>query len=421
MDIVDRQCYKHAKDEKRKQQKAFEAELDFHVRNGDEAQAQQVARDYARTQRSTARAMKDFPHTRPTLDQIKGKYGSPATEGGWNADVIEPEVLNRLDISFKNRESLRPLEQKKAAAHFRHQFKKSIIKAPNRKSTQPGEIPAELWRIALQPQWLQPNYKYPWALKTTDEQPQKWEEDKKITFVSPHDTKSSKYPTVVDRWGNIITVPGYQIEDVTSHERRDYLQGACDQLQGFGMSQVPAHGLEEEPVRRYQLQDSGMSQSQLLRDHLQDLESTPDQSQSRNPHAPLPQSESGVCIRTWERIDANNDADMCTNFGTPGKIEQWFEEMTEFMYLRDTLPVQSIINEACFIPKKILPQLKETNVADCQRSIHKYNSFTQNAMRTIEKQTAKTQPRPPSSDSAFGAIKGRQREEAIFVQENHPI
>ena len=74
--------------------KAFEAELDFHVRNGNEAQAQQVARDYAKTQRSSARAIKDFPHTRPIAANICDKYTSNATQGGWNADIASPSGVS---------------------------------------------------------------------------------------------------------------------------------------------------------------------------------------------------------------------------------------------------------------------------------------------------------------------------------------
>ena len=39
------------------------------------------------------------------------------------------------------------------------------------------------------------------------------------------------------------------------------------------------------------------------------------------------------------------------DFGTPGKIHEWFTEMTEYMMLREVLPVQCVLNEACFIPK----------------------------------------------------------------------
>ena len=35
-------------------------------------------------------------------------------------------------------------------------------------------------------------------------------------------------------------------------------------------------------------------------------------------------------------------------------------EMTGYMVLREVLPVQCVLNEACFIPKKILPRLTGT-------------------------------------------------------------
>ena len=49
---LDRKCRKQVKTANKSQQKAFEEELDLHVKSGNEAQAQQVARAYARTQRS---------------------------------------------------------------------------------------------------------------------------------------------------------------------------------------------------------------------------------------------------------------------------------------------------------------------------------------------------------------------------------
>ena len=63
--------------------------------------------------------------------------------------------------------------------------------------------------------------------------------------------------------------------------------------------------------------------------------------------------------------------------------------------------------------QKIITSVQQNQIADCQRSIHKYNSFTQNCMRTIEKLTGKRQ-RP--ADNAYGAIAGRQREEARIIQ-----
>ena len=74
---------------KKKQQKAFEEELQFHIDAGNEAQAQQVARAYAKTQKSSIRAMRNFPHTRPALESICTKYAASAQSGGWNADVFD--------------------------------------------------------------------------------------------------------------------------------------------------------------------------------------------------------------------------------------------------------------------------------------------------------------------------------------------
>ena len=145
------------------------------------------------------RAMRNFPHTRPTLKGICTKYAASAQSGGWNADVFNENKLQQLDLSFKDRVFTQPYKQKKAAAIFRHEFAKNMRKALNRKATPPGEIPAELWRIALNPKWLQPNYRYPWALKTVDEQPQQWQADRDIVFVGSEATSPPPYPYTVDR------------------------------------------------------------------------------------------------------------------------------------------------------------------------------------------------------------------------------
>ena len=148
---LDRKCRAQAKAANKSQQKAFLEELDSHVRSGNEAQAQQVARAYARTQRISIRAMRSFPHARLSMDSVCKKHMSPANEGGWNADHFEHDKLNHFDLSFRDRDFEQPLKQKKAAAIFRKEFRKNIMKAPNRKSTQPGEIRAELLAHCLDP------------------------------------------------------------------------------------------------------------------------------------------------------------------------------------------------------------------------------------------------------------------------------
>ena len=113
MTKFDRTCRTHAKGANKSQQRAFEEELDLHVKSGNEAQAQQVARAYARTHRSSIRAMRNFPHTRPSMDSVCKKYMSPATEGGWTAALFEHDKLNQLDLSFRDRDFEHPLEQKR--------------------------------------------------------------------------------------------------------------------------------------------------------------------------------------------------------------------------------------------------------------------------------------------------------------------
>ena len=79
---VDRECKKHQKGEKQRRQKAFEDGLQHQLDQGNEAQAQAVTRAYANTQKGASRAIRFFPHTHPSLDQIKTKYTQRAPQGG---------------------------------------------------------------------------------------------------------------------------------------------------------------------------------------------------------------------------------------------------------------------------------------------------------------------------------------------------
>eukprot|EP00973_Karenia_brevis_P066031 9177891-Karenia_brevis.AAC.1 len=79
-----------------------------------------------------------------------------------------------------------------------------------------------------------------------------------------------------------------------------------------------------------------------------------------------------------------------------------------------SLPVSAIINEGVDIPKKVASIDHKTSVCNVSRSIHLYPSFTQGFVRAYEK--FKTGIRPSPHYSAFGAIRGRRREEAILIQ-----
>ena len=82
------------------------------------------------------------------------------------------------------------------------------------------------------------------------------------------------------------------------------------------------------------------------------------------------------------------------------------------MEAKTTLPVQSIINKACQIPKKVVYNMQSNEVMNAVRPIHMFNSFTQIIMRGIERKTQ----RPLPHYTQFGAIPGRRREEAIAIQ-----
>ena len=47
---------------------------------------------------------------------------------------------------------------------FINDFRRLIVRAPNRKQSQPQDILAEVWRVALNPNWLPPNRTFGFGL-----------------------------------------------------------------------------------------------------------------------------------------------------------------------------------------------------------------------------------------------------------------
>ena len=69
---------------------------------------------------------------------------------------------------------------------FKDKFKQGLMQAPNRKSTPPDEIPAELWGIVLMPNWLQPGARFPFGLSAQHEQVRAEGASECVNFVAHH-------------------------------------------------------------------------------------------------------------------------------------------------------------------------------------------------------------------------------------------
>ena len=82
--------------------------------------------------------------------------------------------------------------------------------------------------------------------------------------------------------------------------------------------------------------------------------------------------------------------------------------------MKECLPIPSIINYGTCIPKKIKSLSNPREATDTVRTIHMYNAFTQNFMKTLESRCYRQRPVP--SHCAFGAIAHRRREEAVLIQ-----
>eukprot|EP00973_Karenia_brevis_P015667 2144074-Karenia_brevis.AAC.1 len=75
-------------------------------------------------------------------------------------------------------------------------------------------------------------------------------------------------------------------------------------------------------------------------------------------------------------------------------------------------PIQAIVNVGIRIPKKHLSVEQPEQVCDMQRTIHLFPAFTQGLLRAGNHQTIRDKP----YEFQFGAIPGKQREEAILIQ-----
>eukprot|EP00973_Karenia_brevis_P094253 12421524-Karenia_brevis.AAC.1 len=72
--------------------------------------------------------------------------------------------------------------------------------AENRKAIPKGEIPSEMWRTRLVPQWLKPNYNFKWGLGSDKRFPgiPKWHGRMNHLFDTVHATKCLPISLVVN-------------------------------------------------------------------------------------------------------------------------------------------------------------------------------------------------------------------------------
>ena len=157
--VCDRKLAQHSRKIAAIRREQFSVELDRHVRNLDLANAWKLCRLHCGVLKGRQTTQYRPPPSNPTSQQLLAAYCKPADQGGWNGEEIMPERIDELE-----------LHEKTFCGHHLHDgnidilkqnFATAVTRAPNRKSIVPGEVPSELWRIVMRPEWLIPGFRYP--------------------------------------------------------------------------------------------------------------------------------------------------------------------------------------------------------------------------------------------------------------------
>ena len=135
-------------------------ELQLAINRNDSAGGWRTARHIAAAVKGSRRNFMHTPMPQLYIEQALIKYKAKTHEGGWGAEVLNQEYVENLEPDFTNLSICVEMNTE----NLYGKFVKSIHYAKNRKFIPPGEIPSELWRVLLEPQWLKPFYEPKWGL-----------------------------------------------------------------------------------------------------------------------------------------------------------------------------------------------------------------------------------------------------------------
>ena len=138
----------------------YNDELILHLHYCDSASAWRVARRIASAVKGSRRQFAHAPQPHPCKDDALKHYALPATQGGWGAEEYDIAVLNELEQDF----ACKIINVDMNTQMLLDDFTKCMHYSKCRKSFPPGDIPNEIWRIMLEPQYLKPNYVPKWGL-----------------------------------------------------------------------------------------------------------------------------------------------------------------------------------------------------------------------------------------------------------------
>ena len=133
-------------------------EINLSSKRKDSASTWRAGRRLAAACKGSRRVFAHSPMPRPTVKESLEQYQLPAKVGGWGA--VEVGELDHLEPCFEHIDVVEDLNTDK----FIERFTKAMHRSSCRKAFPPGDIPYELWRIVLLPQWLMPGYSPKWGL-----------------------------------------------------------------------------------------------------------------------------------------------------------------------------------------------------------------------------------------------------------------
>ena len=155
---VDKDIKTNAKQCRTSRLNLLEDEINMHVKNRDSASQWKSTRRLSAALKGSRRHFAHAPMPQPSLKDALEHYSLPPQQGGWGAQQIS--CVDHLEPCFKHVIVVEDLNTQQLFDNF----SKSIKYTTCRKAFPPADVPNEIWRLVLQPQWLMPNYTPRWGL-----------------------------------------------------------------------------------------------------------------------------------------------------------------------------------------------------------------------------------------------------------------
>ena len=150
----------HCKAENKTRMNMYENELEQALQHNDSAVSWRMCRTIACAVKGSRRQFQNAPRTQPSKQEFIDKHKKSAVDGGWEAEEITVDNIADMEPDFSDTQCV--VDQNTNMLF--DQFATSVHYTRNRKAYMPGDVPTEIWRLVLLPQWLLPNIKAKWGL-----------------------------------------------------------------------------------------------------------------------------------------------------------------------------------------------------------------------------------------------------------------